>query len=174
MPLAKARKVGRGMRHSEQEWVLHNISAPVDPCSPVYDRDWMPDESISDDWSFDGDVYLSEANRDLGMLFRFNWSSSGPDSLRERFNGLVRQWTEETMLSSSSRDICMHPAYQQVIGLGAQVLPYIMEEISQGNGHWHWALCAITRENPAAHTDSIPGAAKAWFEWGRKQGFVSS
>ena len=99
-------------------------------------------------------------------------SDSQSGSLREQFDSLARQWREDTMVSSSTRDICMHPAYQRVIGLGEQVLPYIFEELLRGNGHWHWALCAITGENPAASTDTIPGAAKAWLSWGRERGLT--
>ena len=90
--------------------------------------------------------------------------------LRSHFEGLVQEWKSSTRFSSSSHEICMHPTYQQIIGLGERVLPLIFEEIDLGHRHWHWALCAITGENPAASTDSLRDASEAWLDWGEERG----
>lgn len=93
--------------------------------------------------------------------------------LQLKFDELVDIWREETMTSSFTHEICMHRAYQQIIGLGPQVLPYIFEQVASGRGHWGWALSAITRENPAEHTDSPTAAAEVWLQWGRERGYCS-
>lgn len=95
-----------------------------------------------------------------------------PSGLRRKFEDLVREWEHDTMLSSSSHEIIMHPAYQRVIGIGERALPLIFEELKRGKGHWHWALCAITGENPAASTDSLREAAKEWLAWAEERDFL--
>ena len=91
------------------------------------------------------------------------------EELRSRFDELVRVWTDETMLSSSTHLICLHWAYQRVIGLGSAVVPLIMEEVRKGRRHWGWALTAITGENPAEPTESLKAAAEAWILWEKEQ-----
>ncbi|MCP3882921.1 MAG: hypothetical protein GY701_31665 [Sulfitobacter sp.] len=95
------------------------------------------------------------------------------DTIRRAFDELVEAWFEETMLSSSLREICSHWAYQRVIGMGSDVVPLILEDIGRGRRHWGWALTAITGENPAEDTDSPKAAAEAWLRWGRQRGLYA-
>src|ERR1700722_1280286 len=67
---------------------------------------------------------------------------------RQRFQELVRQWKEATLFLSSITDMAMHPAYQQIIGMGKEALPLILEELRREPDHWFWALQAITGVNP--------------------------
>ncbi|MEH1806702.1 MAG: hypothetical protein V7L28_15390 [Nostoc sp.] len=39
------------------------------------------------------------------------------------FTALVKQWREETFGISSTNQMSMHPAYQQIIGMGKPVIP---------------------------------------------------
>ena len=41
-------------------------------------------------------------------------------------------------------------AYQQIIGMGAEALPFIFRELQKEPDHWFWALHAITGENPVS------------------------
>src|SRR3989442_1537435 len=45
-----------------------------------------------------------------------------------RFYELVWSWRIETATLSDTDTICTHPAYQQVIGMGATALPFIFRE----------------------------------------------
>jgi hypothetical protein len=92
--------------------------------------------------------------------------------LRSAFDDLVRVWTEETLLSSSTIEICTHWAYQRIIGLGPDVVPLILEAVGQGQRHWTWALAALTGENPARETDSQAAAADAWLRWADERGLI--
>lgn len=94
-------------------------------------------------------------------------SEKSPDSLRERFNALADSWIVETRLSSSVSETCMHPAYQQIIGLGSDVLPLILEDVESGELHWGWALQALTGHDAAAGAKTLPEARDAWIRWGR-------
>ena len=53
------------------------------------------------------------------------------------------------MFHSSITSIVLDPAYQQIIGLGVAVVPFILREMEKAPGHWYSALGAITQENPA-------------------------
>lgn len=66
----------------------------------------------------------------------------------------------------------MHPAYQRIIGMGKDALPFIFKELNQKRGHWLWALCAITGEDPAESSHKFSEAVNAWLEWGRKNGYL--
>lgn len=102
---------------------------------------------------------------DLVQLVSQEASAGPPRSVRKRFDRLVEEWTQDVMFASSSHDIVLHRAYQQVIGLGRQVIPLIYEEMVAGELHWSWALYAITGVNPAAETDSPRDATDAWMRW---------
>lgn len=92
--------------------------------------------------------------------------------LETKFNELVDRWRRDTRVSSSSTYICMHESYQQIIGLGEQVVPLILEEMRAGHLHWSWALTAITRQNAASHARSPRAATDAWLQWGRSEGLI--
>lgn len=96
-------------------------------------------------------------------------SEKSLDSLRERFGALADSWIVETRLSSSVTDTFMHPAYQQIIGLGPDVLPLILEDVESGELHWGWALQALTGHDAAAGAHTLPEARDAWIHWGRSR-----
>jgi hypothetical protein len=86
----------------------------------------------------------------------------------ERFANLRDKWLEDTLFVSSITDQSMHPAYQEIIGLGPDAVPLILSELEKGEpSHWFWALRAITGVNPI--TDEGRGdvrkMAEAWRHW---------
>ena len=46
--------------------------------------------------------------------------------------------------------MAMHPAYQQIVGMGRSAVPFILKELANGPGHWFWALRAISGEDPVS------------------------
>ena len=99
--------------------------------------------------------------------------ANGVEAVEPRFRELVRQWKEGTRFESSSTAIVMHPAYQQIIGLGREALPLIFLELRQGPDHWFWALRAITGENPIPAEDrgKLPRMTEAWLKWAEHHGY---
>jgi hypothetical protein len=91
----------------------------------------------------------------------------------ERFRELVRQWKEANQFVSATTDIVMHPAYQQIIGMGPDVLPLIFAELRRQPGQWFWALKAITGEDPVAPADrgKVQSMAKSWLDWAEHRGY---
>ena len=95
--------------------------------------------------------------------------------LQARFDALAKQWDEETLALSSSTQIAMHPAYQEIIGMGQAAVPMILHDLTLDTRHWFWALSAITRANPIPpeHQGKIAAMAADWVQWGREQGYLS-
>jgi hypothetical protein len=100
------------------------------------------------------------------------WEETGNDSSLEcRFRDLVRQWKGATALTSSITEMATHPAYQQIIGMGKEAIPLILEELQREPDHWFWALKAITGEDPVSPADrgKLQRMAQAWLCWAKSQ-----
>lgn len=90
------------------------------------------------------------------------------------FARLNREWRAEVRFVSSTTKRVLHPAYQQIIGLGPAAIPYILRELESRGGHWAWALTAIVREDPvpADAAGDVARITNAWLEWGRREGYL--
>lgn len=94
-------------------------------------------------------------------------------ALAERFRRLVNQWSNETGHYSLAFKRAMHPAYQQIIGMGDKALPFILTELrNQPTGHWFWALNAITGKEATLGEKDIDAAIQAWLKWGTERGHI--
>ena len=93
-------------------------------------------------------------------------------SVVERFRDLVRTWKLDVGPLSSVTEMAMHPAYQQIIGLGREAVPLLLKELEREPDHWFWALKAITGVDPVepVQRGRLENMAKAWLHWARKQG----
>jgi len=96
------------------------------------------------------------------------------NALAQRFQDLSVRWRRETALQSSVNAIAMHPAYQQIIGLGKPALPLIFQELRREPDHWFWALGAITGENPVPddHAGDLEAMADDWLSWAHTYGYL--
>lgn len=94
-------------------------------------------------------------------------------SAERRFCELVRQWKDANQFVSSTTDMAMHPAYQQIIGMGPEALPHIFAELRRQPGQWFWALKAITGEDPVTPADrgKVQRMTKSWLEWAERRGY---
>lgn len=84
-----------------------------------------------------------------------------------RFHSLKVQWENDTKFLSSTNEICMHSAYQQIIGMGLNAIPYIIEELLIMPNHWFWALKAITGQDPVpvSKRGRVKEMVKEWIVW---------
>lgn len=104
-----------------------------------------------------------------------------PDDLERIFNRLVQSVLSETRSESSTQRIAIHPAYQQIIGLGKPAVPLLLREVEKRSGRWFWALKSITREDPVPAGDSpaerlcqrgrTQKMIDAWVNWGQQKGY---
>lgn len=91
-----------------------------------------------------------------------------------KFQELKARWEADTAILSSITEIAMHPAYQQIIGMGQSAIPLILSEMEETPGHWFWALKSITGEDPvlSEQRGRIKEMTKAWLIWGKEQGYI--
>lgn len=101
-------------------------------------------------------------------------TSTDQETTAARFKPLFERWHRDTAHLSADEDIAMHPAYQQIIGLGEKALTLILTELQTKLGHWFWALTAITGENPVPENErgSLRLMREHWLQWGRSKGYL--
>src|ERR1700733_8715969 len=66
-------------------------------------------------------------------LFR-RWTTGHQEAnliLEKEFNELAAQWYQETRKLSLANQIVLHPAYQKIIGMGRDALPFIFRELKK-------------------------------------------
>jgi len=95
------------------------------------------------------------------------------DDFRVKFQELAQQWKTGRTPSSVINRMAMHPAYQQIIGMGKKAVPLIFAEMNREIDHWFWALNAIEGIDPVPKESrgNVKEMALAWFQWGRQQGY---
>lgn len=95
-----------------------------------------------------------------------------PIQLEVEFENMADEWEKATDFESVVMRKVMHPAYQRIIGMGSDVVPLILRRLQREPRQWFWALTSITGEDPAEDQTTAEGAARAWLDWGRRQGMT--
>jgi hypothetical protein len=93
----------------------------------------------------------------------------------KRFRRLASTWKSETRFLSNVTTKAMHAAYQKIIGMGKDAIPYILEDLAEnGPNDWFWALTAITEENPITErmSGNMAAMTEAWLRWGENAGYL--
>jgi len=91
-----------------------------------------------------------------------------------KFCILADTWKEETKYFSSTNQIAMNQSYQQIIGMGEKVVPFILEHLRLESDQWFWALKAITGVDPVRpeNIGNINKMTESWLDWGRRNGYI--
>ena len=102
--------------------------------------------------------------------------ASGPDqteTVEERFRRLAALWHDETCFLSSMSEANAHPAYQEIISLGPEVVPLLLRDLEENHTHWFCAMREITGADPIPESaaGNIPQMAEAWLHWARDNGY---
>src|SRR5260370_9124701 len=95
-------------------------------------------------------------------------------TVEERFQSLARNWQEETAHLSSFTKRILNPHYQQIIGMGPAVVPFLLRGLAREPQDWFWALYSVTGENPLAAPDQgdIPAMSHARPKRGKQRGTI--
>jgi len=89
-----------------------------------------------------------------------------------RFERLARLWKQETAHLSNVAKKALHPAYQEIIGMGERVVPMLLAELKREPDDWFWALHAITGASPVpAERGSLRAMTDTWLQWGAANGY---
>lgn len=93
--------------------------------------------------------------------------------LRQKFIALAEQWSAERGPHSLVRDLVNHPAYREVMTLGTNVIPFILERLDTQLEDCFPALIAITGIDPVPPQSAgkLEEMAPAWQQWGRENGY---
>lgn len=94
--------------------------------------------------------------------------------IKDLFEDLKNEWKSKSRYMSNSAQMATVWEYQQIIGLGPQVVPFILAELQRETDHWFWALEAIAGVNPVKLEDAgnVDRMAAAWSEWGQREGLI--
>lgn len=92
---------------------------------------------------------------------------------KKRFDALLDRWKRERGPKSFIEKLSMHPAYQQIIGLGEDAVPFLLAEFERSPGHYDWALRAITGEDPIPKEcrGRLKEMSRLWIQWGKDNGY---
>ena len=99
----------------------------------------------------------------------------GIQSTKEEFDRLADEWINDRPRGVDLADMAMHPAYQQIIGMGPTAVPWLLERLENNLDHWFWALNAITRSEdvvPDESSGDLIKMANTWLSWGERRGIT--
>lgn len=113
-------------------------------------------------------------NEALALIERALMSEE-EDQTSRTFRQLVKRWKSTRNEIATFTRMAKHPAYQQIIALGSQVTPLILEELRREPDYWFWALTEIEGVDPVpqASRGKMDKMTEAWLNWGRKKRLIS-
>jgi len=95
--------------------------------------------------------------------------------VERKFRALVAAWKSAASdsVSSSLPQMFVHPAYRQIIVIGAPAIPLLFAELQRDPDWWFGALKELTGADPVppASRGNLPEMATAWLNWGRANGY---
>lgn len=93
--------------------------------------------------------------------------------LRNRFDELVLRWKMDTEVMSSSSQVLSNESFRRIVGLGNQVLPFILAELQRsGDPEWIEALSEIAGFHFWSRDSSENDLIDKWLHWGRERDLV--
>jgi hypothetical protein len=112
-----------------------------------------------------------ERTRD-GILVR-PCATRPTETLEEHFHRLACAWEKAVAHHSSTTLRNNHPAYREVIGLGAAVVPLLLRDMEARQTHWFGALREITGANPVPKSaaGNVPLIIETWLAWAKDAGY---
>jgi hypothetical protein len=127
-------------------------------------------------WRQTGFALIMDRAWGAGMLKKFDWNAEQPKSIKEkraRFQELAARWHDETAFHSNLSIVWSHPAMQDIIDMGQDAIPLILEALQKRSDHWFYALSRLTGIDAGAGETTVEGARQKWLAWGREQGYLS-
>jgi hypothetical protein len=101
-------------------------------------------------------------------------AKKGESLAEKQFNELAAKWRKETGGYSTMIHIAGNNNYLDIIGMGKDVLPYIIKDLQKEPDYWFVALKHITKENPVPkeHIGDIDKMAEDWLNWARENKII--
>lgn len=120
------------------------------------------------------DTIFDDLKKAIGRDLQIKESSTTPPELARKFSTLAQQWETEVEGMSSTARMSQHPAYQEIIQMGTEIVPLLLQELKRNPLYWLSALEEITGENPIGpeQRGRIKQMAEAWDKWGKERGYT--
>jgi hypothetical protein len=95
------------------------------------------------------------------------------ETVAERFRRLAAAWQQAVAYHSSTTVRTNHPAYREIIGLGPEVVPLLLQDLAANHTHWFAALREITGADPIPESaaGNIPQMVESWLRWAKDHGY---
>jgi len=107
-----------------------------------------------------------------GRLSLANSEAKRKAELKKEFDRLVKQWASETSFHSSLGEVFTNDAYQRIMAMGRDALPWILAELKRKPGHWFYALEKIVGTDIPEGATTFGEARAAWLDWGRNSNYI--
>ncbi len=98
-----------------------------------------------------------------------------PEQLRQKYLKLREEWEEGTATISSLTIQMEHPAFQEILQLGPDVIPFILEDIQHEASWIIIALPILAGERPTIRPEDagrLSILVASWLEWGQAKGYL--
>jgi hypothetical protein len=115
-------------------------------------------------------MHLASTNCSLAAIVGGK-PASFPDA-SAKFDALADSW-DDVNLGRSVIDY-HDTALLQIIGMGTDAIPFLLQRVANGHSEWIYALKCITgqdAESPDMHGDE-DRVIDAWISWGKRNGYV--
>jgi hypothetical protein len=95
------------------------------------------------------------------------------ETIEERFRRQAAAWHLAIAHHSSMTVRNNHPAYQEIVRMGPEVVPLLLRDLEENHTHWFTALRLITGANPIPESaaGNIPRMVEARLRWARDNGY---
>lgn len=95
------------------------------------------------------------------------------ETVEDRFHRLAAAWHKAVAHHSSTTVRNNHPAYQEIISMGPEVVPLLLRDMEKNHTHWFFALRQITGADPIPQSaaGNIPKMTEAWLHWAKDNGY---
>jgi hypothetical protein len=133
--------------------------------------------------SFSKWVSVNEKLNSLQLVGRIQSSQSEASNtkyadiieLETIFDGLAKNWIEETGGYSLTMRRYAHSSYQSILALEPKkdVISLILLELQRRPDRWFEALKALTKTNPAQNAKTFDETVRCWIEWGKRENYIS-
>ena len=90
------------------------------------------------------------------------------------FDRLATELKTQTAHLSSATMIAGHRAFQEIVGMGKDAIPFILRDLKHAPTQWFLALRSIARESPVRPEDrgNVEAMAAAWLDWGEQRRYI--
>lgn len=96
--------------------------------------------------------------------------------IEKKFNKLAKIWKNETANYKDSQAIVEHSAYQAIVDMGKDAVPFIIAELKSELRYWFPALTAIFNHSPVPVTriGNYEKMREDWLKWLGNNGYAVS